>query len=151
MPSSSRVIDRAENCERRRDDHDDVDKYAEGVRANQVAIRHALVVRHNVDAAQRCQRADKSDPSQSALAGRAEEGIHDHDQNAEEAQDDFRREAVQVRDLLGREVHYRATRLSEMVVRDASRSRGENDYGTLRRRWAPAARGWAASCGRPPS
>ena len=127
------IIDGAEDRQRRRDDHHDVHKHAESVGADQVAIGRALVVRHHADAAQRGQRADKCDPSQSALSSGAEEGIHDHDEDAEEAQDDFRREAMQIRDLLGRELHYRATRLSEMVASDASRSRGETITVRLRR------------------
>ena len=144
------IIERPQYRQSCRDDHHDVHKHAESVRADQVAIGRALVVRHHVDAAQRGQSADKCDPSQSALSSGAKEGIHDHCQNAEEAQDDFRREAVQVRNLLGREVHYRATRLSEMVVSDAPRSRGETITVRLPEVGGGSA-GWAASCGRPPS
>src|SRR5580704_270062 len=139
----------SQNYECRCGYHHHMEKMAEGVRANQVAVRHALVMGHDVDAAERGQGADKSNPAEHAPTGHAQKGVNHHDQNAEETQSNFRRKTMQVRNLLGWEVHYCSSRLSEMVARDASRSRG--DAITVCVSEGDVGAGRTTSCGAPPS
>ena len=72
-------------------------------------VSHAGIERHQANGAERRERADERDPSQDALFRGAEERIRDHDDDAEEAQHDFRREAMQVRELLGGELDHGCT------------------------------------------
>ena len=92
-------------------------------------------------ATERDQRPINPTQPSTRLPRRADERIDDHDENSEEAQNNFGREPVQIGNLLGREVKSsRRTCLSAIVPRDGVTLARRDDHGTMVPQAAVAAR-----------
>ena len=77
-----------------------------------MAVGEAAVHGGLVNACQREQSADKSDPAQNALARRADEWVGKHDDESEKAEMNLGRDSVEVGVLFAGKKHQRCTRLS---------------------------------------
>src|ERR1700720_3013542 len=95
-----------------------MDKNAEGVRANQIAVGHTRVVRHQMNPKQSAEGPDESKPTERAFVRGRNKRVRNHDHDAEYTKNYFRREAVQIADLFGVQGHHGWTRLSEIAVAD---------------------------------
>src|SRR5208282_1192603 len=100
------IVERAEDRKGRRGDDHHVDENAERVDADQIAVRHAVVMGWKINRGQRDNRAGKPEPPEYALARRADKRINEHDQDAEGAEHNLREEASDIRVLLVGEVYH---------------------------------------------
>src|SRR5208282_3285490 len=99
------IVERAEDRKRRGNDDDDMHENAERIRADQIVVgRAAQVVRH-VNPHERKQRADEREPAERTLARGGHERVHDHDDDAEKAEDHLRGQPVEIEELTGGRHH----------------------------------------------
>ena len=90
------IVDGAKNREGDRAKHNGMHKNAEIIHHNQSAIGRARMARDNEKRRQRDQRAGKAEPAESALGARGNERLQHHQGYAEDAKDDFGRDAAEV-------------------------------------------------------
>src|SRR5208282_6607302 len=76
-------------------------------------------MRGEVDAPESHERSSEGHPREHALPRGAEKRVQNHDDDAERAQDDFWRETMEVRNLVGGDLHHGCARLSAIGVSEA--------------------------------
>src|SRR5271155_3979338 len=83
-------------------------------------------MRGEVDAPESHERSSEGHPREHALPRGAEKRVQNHDDDAERAQDDFWRETMKVRNLVGGNLHQGRSRFAAIGVSDACPLLGGN-------------------------
>src|SRR6202041_3779341 len=115
QPLIVEIFIRPENCDRRRSDHHHVHEDAERISANQSAVSQTRIDRCQSDGEKRSNRSRQCEITKCPLPRRSDERIEHHDQNAGRAQNNLRREPVEIGELFGRNLHQGRTRAASVL------------------------------------
>src|SRR5579862_269639 len=105
----------AKNNDRRSPDHHHMHKNAERISANQPAVSQARVDRCQTNGDMRSNRACQCEIAECPLPRRSDEGIEHHNQNAGRAQNNLRREPVEISELFSGNLHQGRTRAASVL------------------------------------